>query len=105
MIVTTTNKVAGKRIIKTFGVVRGNSVRARHLGKDLLAVFRNMVGGEIHEYVKLAAEAREQALDRMVEEAEELGANAIVGVRFGTAMIMAGAAELLVYGTGVVIED
>jgi uncharacterized protein YbjQ (UPF0145 family) len=104
MIVTTTDHLADKKIIKTLGVVRGNAVRSRHLGKDILAVFRNVVGGEIHEYVKLAAEAREQALDRMVEEAEDLGGNGIVGVRFGTAMIMSGAAELLVYGTAVVVE-
>ena len=104
MIVTTTNDIAGRQITKTIGVVKGNAVRARHLGKDVLAGLRNVVGGEIHEYVKLAAEAREQALDRMVEEAEDLGANAILGIRFGTAMIMSGAAELLVYGTAVVVE-
>ncbi len=104
MIVTTTNDIAGRQIIKTLGVVKGNAVRSRHLGKDVLAGLRNVVGGEIHEYVKLAAEAREQALDRMVEEAEDLGANAILGIRFGTAMIMSGAAELLVYGTAVVVE-
>lgn len=104
MIVVTTNDVAGRSITKTLGVVRGNAVRARHLGMDLLAIFRNVVGGEIREYVKLSAEAREQALDRMIQEAEELGANAIVGVRFSTAMIMSGAAELLVYGTAVILK-
>ena len=104
MIVSTTDDIAGRRIVKTIGVVRGNAVRSRHLGKDILAVLRNVVGGEIHEYVKLAAEAREQAMDRMVDEAEELGANGIVGIRFGTAMIMSGAAELLVYGTAVIVE-
>jgi uncharacterized protein YbjQ (UPF0145 family) len=71
---------------------------------DILALFRNIVGGEIHEYVKLSGEAREQALDRMAEQAQELGANAVVGIRFGTAMIMTGAAELLAYGTAVIVE-
>ena len=104
MIVTTTDDIKGRRIVKTIGVVRGNAVRSRHLGKDILAILRNVVGGEIHEYVKLAAESREQAMDRIVEEAEELGANGIVGIRFGTAMIMSGAAELLVYGTAVIVE-
>ncbi len=105
MIVVTTENIAGHRINKTLGVVRGNAVRSRHLGMDLLALLRNLVGGEIHEYVKLSGEAREQALDRMIEEAQDLGANGIVGVRFGTAMIMSGAAELLVYGTAVVLEE
>lgn len=105
MIVVTTDTVPGKRIIRTLGLARGNSVRARHLGKDILALFRNIVGGEIKEYVKLMAESREQAIDRMVEEAEKLGANAVVGVRFTTSMIMAGAAELLAYGTAVVVES
>ncbi|MFQ5738489.1 MAG: YbjQ family protein [Acidobacteriota bacterium] len=104
MIVTTTEAVAQKKLVRTLGVVRGNSVRSRHLGKDILALFRNVVGGEIPEYTKLAAEAREQALDRMIEEAEELGANAVVAIRYGTAMLMSGAAELLVYGTAVIIE-
>ena len=104
MIVSTTDDIAGRRIVKTIGVVRGNAVRARHLGKDILAVLRSIVGGEIHEYVKLGAEAREEAMDRMVDEAEELGSNGIIGIRFGTAMIMSGAAELLVYGTAVVVE-
>lgn len=104
MIVTTTEAVAQKKLVRTLGVVRGNSVRSRHLGKDILALFRNVVGGEIPEYTKLAAEAREQALDRMIEEAEELGANAVVAIRYGTAMLMSGAAELLVYGTAVILE-
>ncbi len=104
MIVSTVEEIAGRKIVKTLGVVRGNAVRSRHLGMDILALLRNVVGGEVHEYVKLSAEAREQALDRMIEEAEDLGANAIIGVRFGTAMIMQGAAELLVYGTAVITE-
>ncbi len=105
MILATTDEIPHRKTVKTLGVVRGNAVRARHLGMDLLAFFRNLVGGEIHEYVKLSAEAREQALDRMIEEAEELGANAVLGMRFSTAMIMSGAAELLVYGTAVVLEE
>ena len=105
MIVVTTETVSGKRIVKTLGIVRGNTVRVRHVGKDILASLRNVVGGEVQEYVKLLAESREQSLDRMVEEAEALGANAVVGVRFTTSMIMAGAAELLSVGTAVVVED
>lgn len=105
MIVTTTAEIAGKRIVRTLGLVRGNTIRARHLGRDVTAALRNLVGGEIGEYTKLFAEAREQALDRMVEEARGLGANAIVAVRFTTSEVMRAAAELLVYGTAVVVED
>jgi uncharacterized protein YbjQ (UPF0145 family) len=105
MIVVTDNKIAGMRIVRTLGLVRGNTIRARHLGKDLLAVMRNVVGGEVSEYTKMLAESREQALDRMVDEAEELGANAVVGTRFATSMLMQGAAELLAYGTAVVVEE
>jgi uncharacterized protein YbjQ (UPF0145 family) len=105
MIVTTTHTVAGKRIVRTLGLVRGNTIRARHLGRDITAVLRNIVGGEISEYTKMMGEAREQALDRMVDEAKALGANAIVGTRFMTSMLMAGAAELLAYGTAVILED
>ncbi len=101
MIVVTSSQVAGRRIVETLGLVRGNTIRARHIGKDLQAVFRNIVGGEIDEYTKMIAEAREQSLDRMIAEAEQLGADAIVDVRFGTANMMQGAAELLVYGTAV----
>ena len=97
--------IEGKRIIRTLGLVRGNTIRARHLGKDFMAQLRNVVGGEVSEYTKLFAEAREQALDRMVEEARSLGANAIVEVRFTTSMVMQAAAELLVYGTGVIVEE
>lgn len=105
MIVTTTPAIAGKRIVRTIGLARGNSVRARHIGRDILAALRNIVGGEVTEYTKLLAESREQALDRMVEEARQLGANAVVGVRFVTSMVAAGMAELLAYGTAVVVED
>ncbi len=105
MIIVTTNRVTGKRIVRTLGLVRGNTIRARHIGKDIMAVFRNIVGGEVSEYTKLLAESREQALDRMVEEAHGLGANAIISLRFSTSMIMGAAAELLAYGTAVVVED
>jgi uncharacterized protein YbjQ (UPF0145 family) len=105
MIVVTSDEIPGHRIVRTLGMVRGNTIRGRHLGRDLLAHLRNVIGGEIHEYTKMMAESREQAIDRMVEEAEELGANAIVCVRFATNSMMAGSAELLAYGTAVVVED
>ena len=94
-----------KKIVKTLGLVKGNTIRARHIGKDILAVFKNIVGGEIQEYTKLMAESREQALDRMVQDAEQLGANAIISVSTTTSVISQGAAELLVLGTAVVIEE
>jgi len=105
MLITTSETVANHRIVKTLGLVRGNTVRARHIGKDILASLRNIVGGEIHEYAKLIAESREQTLDRMVAEAEQLGANAIIATRFTTSVMMGGAAELLAVGTAVVIES
>jgi len=105
VIVTTTDTVAGKRIVRTLGLARGNTIRARHLGKDILAMMRTIVGGEVSEYTKMMAEVREQALDRMVEEARELGANAVICVRFMTTEVMQGAAELLAYGTAVILED
>lgn len=105
MIVVTTETVPGKRIVNTLGLVRGNTVRARHIGKDILAGLRNIVGGEVLEYAKLISESREQALDRMVAEAESLGGNAVVATRFTTSMMMGGAAELLAVGTAVVVED
>ena len=104
MIVVTTAEISGTRVVRTLGLVRGNTIRARHVGKDILAIFRNLAGGEIHEYTKMLAEAREQAIDRLVEDAEALGANAVIGLRFQTSMIQSGAAEMLCYGTGVVIE-
>ena len=104
MIMVTSDFVSGKKITKTLGLVRGNTIRARHIGKDIKAALRNIVGGEITDYTKMMAESREQALDRMVEEAESLGANAIISVRFSTSMIMQNAAEILAYGTGVVVE-
>ena len=105
MIITTTENIPGKKVVKVLGLVRGNTIRARHLGRDIGAMFRGMIGGEIVEYTKMMAESREQAMDRMVKEAEDLGANAIVMARFSTSSMMQGAAELLVYGTAVVIED
>ena len=105
MIVITSSQVAGKRIVKTLGVVRGNTIRARHLGKDILAGLKTIVGGEIQEYTKLMAESRDQAIDRMIADAEALGANAILDTRFATSFLMQSAAEILVYGTAVVLED
>ncbi len=105
MIITTSEEISGKRIVKTLGLVRGNTIRARHLGRDLMAMFRMMVGGEVHEYTKMLAESREQAIDRMLEEAHTLGANAIVAARFMTSMVAAGSAEILSYGTAVVVEE
>ena len=105
MIVVTSETIANKRIVRTLGLVRGNTVRARHIGKDIMAGLRNIVGGEVHEYGKLIAESREQSIDRMVAEAEELGANAIIATRFTTSVMMGGAAELLAVGTAVVVED
>lgn len=105
MIVVTSANIAGKRVARTLGLVRGNSVRARHIGRDIMAGLRNVVGGEVSEYTKLLAESREQSIDRMVEEARELGANAILDMRFTTSMVMHGAAELLAFGTAVVVED
>jgi len=104
MIVVTTDKIEGKQIIKTLGLVRGSTIRARHIGHDVMAGLRNIVGGEITDYTKMLAESREQAIQRMVQEAEGMGANAIVSTRFVTSMVMSGASELLAYGTAVVIE-
>lgn len=105
MFLTTTSEVKGKRITKVIGMVRGNTVRARHVGRDIMAGLRNLVGGEVTDYTKMIAESREQALDRMVQQAEANGANAVVCVRFITSEIMEGASELLAYGTAVVLED
>jgi len=104
MIIVTSETIANTKIVRTLGLVRGNTVRARHIGKDIMAGLRNIVGGEVHEYAKLIAEAREQSLDRMVAEAESLGANAIIATRFTTSVMMGGAAELLAIGTAVIIE-
>jgi uncharacterized protein YbjQ (UPF0145 family) len=104
MIITTSAQIEGKNISRTIGLVRGSTIRARHLGKDIMAAFRGMAGGEIVEYTKMMAEAREEAIRRMIEDAEKQGANAIVGMRFTTSMVMQNAAEILAYGTGVVVS-
>lgn len=97
----TTDTVAGREIGEVLGFVRGNAVRARHIGRDISAMFRNMMGGEIKDYTKMLAESREQAIDRMLEQAERLGADAVVAMRLTTSTVMQGAAELLAYGTAV----
>jgi len=105
MYLSTTNEIAGKRIVRHVGLVKGNTIRARHLGRDIMPVLRNIVGGEITDYTQVMGESREQALDRMVEEAQNLGANAVIHIDFATSSIMGGAAEILAYGTAIVVED
>lgn len=105
MIIVTADSIEDREVSRVLGLVRGNTIRARHVGRDIMAGLRTIVGGEVHEYTKLMAESREQALDRMIAEAESLGANAIVSVRFSTSMLTRGAAELLTYGTAVVIAE
>jgi uncharacterized protein YbjQ (UPF0145 family) len=105
MIMTTTDEIKGKRIVEVIGLVKGNTVRARHIGQDIIAALKNIIGGEVHNYTKLIAESREQAIDRMIAEAESKGANAIVCVRLITASIMQGGAEILAFGTAVRVED
>ncbi len=104
MIVTPSGQVPGHRVVRTFGLVYGNTIRARHVGKDILAGLKNIVGGEIQEYTKLMAEAREQALDRMVAMATARGANAVISVGFSTSYVMQNASEILVFGDAVVVE-
>ena len=104
MLLSTTETIEGMKIVRQLGLVRGNTIRARHIGRDIMAGLRNVVGGEITDYTKMMAESREQALDRMVENAQNLGANAIVGVKFATSMVMQSASEILAYGTAVVVE-
>lgn len=104
IMLATTPNVPERAVKRTLGLVRGNTIRARHLGKDILAGLRHLVGGELGEYTKLLAEAREQALDRMLADAEQLGADAVISCRFTTSVIMGGAAELLAYGTAVELE-
>ena len=103
LMVSTTEVVPGYRVVAVKGLVRGNTIRARHIGNDIMAALKTLVGGEISEYTKMLAEAREQALDRMRAEALARGANAVVGVRFTTSTVMQGAAEILAYGTAVVL--
>lgn len=104
MLMSTMDHIEGKKIVKHIGLVKGNTIRARHVGRDIMASLRNVVGGEISDYTKMMAESREQALDRMIEDAEKQGANAIVQVRFATSMVMQSASEMLAYGTAVVVE-
>jgi len=101
MIVVTTEHIEGKRITETLGLVRGSTIRARHVGHDIMAGLRNIVGGEITDYTVMLAQAREEALERMVDQAEKIGANAVVCTRFATSMVMSGAAEMVAYGTAV----
>jgi len=105
MILTSTQDIPDKKITKTLGLVKGNTIRARNIGRDIIAALKNLVGGEIEEYTKLLAQSREQAMDRMIASAEEMGANGIVGIRFSTSYIMQSAAEIMVYGTAVIVED
>lgn len=105
MIITTSDDIPGKKIVEVFGLVKGNTIRARHIGRDIMAALRNVVGGEVIDYTKMIAESREQAIDRMVAEAQKRGANAIVTLRFTTSSMMQGAAELLAYGTAVKVVD
>ncbi|MEW6182159.1 MAG: YbjQ family protein [Bacillota bacterium] len=104
MLITTQDEFADYEITETLSMVKGNTIRARHIGKDIMAGIRNLVGGEITDYTKMMAESREQSLDRMIEDAKEKGADGIVGARFVTASLMQGAAELLAYGTAVKLK-
>jgi uncharacterized protein YbjQ (UPF0145 family) len=105
VLIVTSESVAGKKTVQTLGMVRGSTVRARHLGQDILAFLKNIIGGEVTTYSELLQSSREEALERMAAEARALGANGVVGVRFATAHVMSGAAEILAYGTAVVLED
>ncbi|OGG87695.1 hypothetical protein A2592_00980 [Candidatus Kaiserbacteria bacterium RIFOXYD1_FULL_42_15] len=104
MIIITTESIPNKEISEVLGIARGSTVRARHIGRDIMAILKNIVGGEIDEYTKLQAESREQALQRMTEDAERLNADAVIGVRMMTSMVAQGAAEILVYGTAVKLK-
>lgn len=104
MIVTTTEKIPNKEISEILGIARGSTVRARSIGRDILAGFKNIVGGEIEEYTKLQAQSREQAMQRMLQDAEKMNADAIVNVRLATSMIMQGCSEILAYGTAVKLK-
>jgi len=104
MIVVTTEQIEGKKVIETLGMVKGSTIRARHVGHDIMAGLRNIVGGEIKDYTTLLAQAREEALQRMVAQAEGMGANAVICTRFVTSMVMGGAAEMVAYGTAVRVE-
>jgi uncharacterized protein YbjQ (UPF0145 family) len=101
MIITTTENIPNREITDILGIARGSTVRARNLGRDIFAAFKNVVGGEIEEYTKLQADAREQALERMIADAINLNADAVINLRFSTSLIMQGASEILAYGTAV----
>ncbi|MEE8388636.1 MAG: YbjQ family protein [Acidiferrobacterales bacterium] len=104
MLITNIELVPGKKITKHYGLVQGSSVRAKHVGRDIMASFKNIFGGELKGYTELLQESREEAVNRMVEQANALGANAVLNVRFSTSSIAAGAAEIFAYGTAVVLE-
>ena len=104
MLLSTTDTIVGKTIVRQLGLAKGNTIRARHIGRDIMAVIRHIIGGEITDYTKMMAESREQAIDRMIEDAQNLGANAVVHMGFSTQMVMGGASEILAYGTAVVVE-
>ena len=104
MIIVTTEEIPNKKVKETLGIARGSTVRARNIGRDIFAGIKNLVGGEISEYTRLQAESREQAIKRMVDDAEKMGANAIVNIRLTTSMVMQGCSEILAYGTAVIIE-
>ena len=105
MIIVTTPEVANKKVVKTLGMVSGSTIQTRHLGKDILAMLKMLIGGELKGYTDMMANAREESLARMVEKAEELGANGVLNVRFSSVMVMQGSAESLAYGTAVILED
>ena len=105
MIITTTESIPNKKITEIVGICRGSTVRARNIGRDIFAVLKNIVGGEIQEYTKLQADSREQAIQRMIDDASKLNADAIINVRLTTSMVMQGAAEILAYGTAVKLDD
>lgn len=105
MIVSNIETVPGRRIVQHLGLVQGNTIRAKHVGRDIMAGFKNLIGGEIKSYTSLLTQARQEALQRMIDQAQELGANAVVNVRFSTSSVMQGAAELLAYGTAILVEE
>jgi uncharacterized protein YbjQ (UPF0145 family) len=105
MIISNTETIAGKEVTETLGVVRGSTVRARNIGRDIFASLKNIVGGEVSEYTRLMADSREEAIYRMTEDANKLGADAIINIRFTTSAIMQGMAEILAYGTAVKLKD
>jgi len=104
LIVVTTEQIEGKKVTETLGLVKGSTIRARHIGRDIMAGLRNVVGGEVKDYTLMLAQAREEALERMIDQAEKMGANAIICTRFVTSMVMSGAAEMVAYGTAVKVE-